>query len=281
MPLFANSALPHFSGGNFYDVAGDIHFHVEGVNRLPSVCKPEEEGHGIAPSWAPTPRAFTFPMAPTSVSDSPYFLPSDSPFEPNLPALSTSRSDPSAGSTKRYVSPVYDRASLSSDVDAKHELDDDAPCSHPSSSHSNAEPMHRRRSKPCEESRMSKTKCERTAAGPVVRCSACLTLEIDALEARLHQMEVLVGILPTAANAKDERLVCQSRSHTGDKRYSSLPPPPPVPTPHNTTVFVGGLSPLVGKETVTAIFAPFGEIQHVSLRFPTRFVSSLICTRHR
>jgi hypothetical protein len=39
--------------------------------------------------------------------------------------------------------------------------------------------------------------------------------------------------------------------------------------PHNTTVFVGGLSPLVGRETVRATFAPFGEIQHVRPFFPT------------
>jgi hypothetical protein len=66
---------------------------------------------------------------------------------------------------------------------------------------------------------------------------------------------------------------------------AATPPPPPAPAewkhlvrntdPHNTTVFVGGLDPLVGRETVKAIFAPFGEIQHVRLFLPTRFVSHI------
>lgn len=33
--------------------------------------------------------------------------------------------------------------------------------------------------------------------------------------------------------------------------------------PYNTTVFVGGLSPLVPEETLRTFFAPFGEIHYV------------------
>jgi RNA recognition motif. (a.k.a. RRM, RBD, or RNP domain) len=35
--------------------------------------------------------------------------------------------------------------------------------------------------------------------------------------------------------------------------------------PYNTTVFVGGLSPLVGEDTLRTFFAPFGEIHYVRL----------------
>ena len=38
--------------------------------------------------------------------------------------------------------------------------------------------------------------------------------------------------------------------------------------PYNTTVFVGGLSPLISEETLRTFFAPFGEIHYVSS--PTR-----------
>jgi hypothetical protein len=43
--------------------------------------------------------------------------------------------------------------------------------------------------------------------------------------------------------------------------------------PYNTTVFVGGLNPRVGRETIRATFAPFGEIQHVRPSFPSLTVS--------
>lgn len=33
--------------------------------------------------------------------------------------------------------------------------------------------------------------------------------------------------------------------------------------PYNTTVFVGGLSPLISEETLRTFFAPFGEIHYV------------------
>jgi hypothetical protein len=58
--------------------------------------------------------------------------------------------------------------------------------------------------------------------------------------------------------------------------------PPPAPTiydniigpngeqltssdPYNTTVFVGGLSPLINEETLRSFFAPFGEIHYVKV----------------
>ena len=38
--------------------------------------------------------------------------------------------------------------------------------------------------------------------------------------------------------------------------------------PYNTTVFVGGLSPLISEETLRTFFAPFGDIHYVSFPFP-------------
>ena len=38
--------------------------------------------------------------------------------------------------------------------------------------------------------------------------------------------------------------------------------------PYNTTVFVGGLSPLIGEETLRSFFKPFGDIHYVSVIFP-------------
>lgn len=35
--------------------------------------------------------------------------------------------------------------------------------------------------------------------------------------------------------------------------------------PYNTTVFVGGLSPLISEETLRTFFAPFGDIHYVSV----------------
>lgn len=49
--------------------------------------------------------------------------------------------------------------------------------------------------------------------------------------------------------------------------------------PYNTTVFVGGLSPLISEETLRTFFAPFGDIHYV--RFPCsqfRFVADLTVT---
>lgn len=36
--------------------------------------------------------------------------------------------------------------------------------------------------------------------------------------------------------------------------------------PYNTTVFVGGLSPLISEETLRTFFAPFGEIHYVRIQ---------------
>jgi hypothetical protein len=38
--------------------------------------------------------------------------------------------------------------------------------------------------------------------------------------------------------------------------------------PYNTTVFVGGLSPLISEETLRTFFAPFGDIHYVSFLLP-------------
>ena len=38
--------------------------------------------------------------------------------------------------------------------------------------------------------------------------------------------------------------------------------------PYNTTVFVGGLSPLISEDTLRTFFAPFGDIHYVSLSCP-------------
>lgn len=37
--------------------------------------------------------------------------------------------------------------------------------------------------------------------------------------------------------------------------------------PYNTTVFVGGLSPLISEDTLRTFFAPFGEIHYVGVEF--------------
>ena len=37
--------------------------------------------------------------------------------------------------------------------------------------------------------------------------------------------------------------------------------------PYNTTVFVGGLSPLINEDTLRTFFAPFGEIHYVRFSF--------------
>lgn len=50
--------------------------------------------------------------------------------------------------------------------------------------------------------------------------------------------------------------------------------------PYNTTVFVGGLSPLISEETLRTFFAPFGEIHYVKLcPFPLIAVSHVILYR--
>ena len=45
--------------------------------------------------------------------------------------------------------------------------------------------------------------------------------------------------------------------------------------PYNTTVFVGGLSPLISEETLRTFFAPFGEIHYVS-SFPILLCGSVL-----
>lgn len=49
--------------------------------------------------------------------------------------------------------------------------------------------------------------------------------------------------------------------------------------PYNTTVFVGGLSPLISEDTLRTFFAPFGEIHYVGLYFPLLQYASSIQAR--
>lgn len=39
--------------------------------------------------------------------------------------------------------------------------------------------------------------------------------------------------------------------------------------PYNTTVFVGGLSPLISEDTLRTFFAPFGDIHYVCVNLHT------------
>jgi hypothetical protein len=45
--------------------------------------------------------------------------------------------------------------------------------------------------------------------------------------------------------------------------------------PYNTTVFVGGLSPLISEETLRTFFVPFGEIHYVCCLITREYISHL------
>ena len=45
--------------------------------------------------------------------------------------------------------------------------------------------------------------------------------------------------------------------------------------PYNTTVFVGGLSPLISEDTLRTFFAPFGEIHYVRFHSSWSLIDSL------
>jgi hypothetical protein len=45
-------------------------------------------------------------------------------------------------------------------------------------------------------------------------------------------------------------------------------PDPSQTHPDNTTVFIGGLPPTVGREELESIFKPFGEVIYVSIPCP-------------
>ena len=47
--------------------------------------------------------------------------------------------------------------------------------------------------------------------------------------------------------------------------------------PYNTTVFVGGLSPLISEDTLRTFFAPFGDIHYVSCRVACFLFLLLFC----
>lgn len=46
--------------------------------------------------------------------------------------------------------------------------------------------------------------------------------------------------------------------------------------PYNTTVFVGGLSPLISEDTLRTFFVPFGEIHYVSIRRQIFFNANVV-----
>lgn len=51
--------------------------------------------------------------------------------------------------------------------------------------------------------------------------------------------------------------------------------------PYNTTVFVGGLSPLISEETLRTFFAPFGDIHYVRCLFSAAFIQLLTALNFR
>lgn len=51
--------------------------------------------------------------------------------------------------------------------------------------------------------------------------------------------------------------------------------------PYNTTVFVGGLSPLISEETLRTFFAPFGDIHYVRLERKYLGVSDAYASLYR
>ncbi|KAJ7443935.1 hypothetical protein B0H11DRAFT_2343643 [Mycena galericulata] len=121
-----------------------------------------------------------------------------------------------------YTLPYADYEQEQDEEEHEDELDDPGPAAASGSRAKERERekekermIRRRSSKACDQCRKSKCKCERSAAG--VRCRACEVLGtectflgpsrkrgppkgyIDAIEARLHQTEALVGILLAAA----------------------------------------------------------------------------------
>ncbi|KAJ7443937.1 hypothetical protein B0H11DRAFT_2203855, partial [Mycena galericulata] len=121
-----------------------------------------------------------------------------------------------------YTLPYADYEQEQDEEEHEDELDDPGPAAASGSRAKERERekekermIRRRSSKACDQCRKSKCKCERSAAG--VRCRACEVLGtectflgpsrkrgppkgyIDAIEARLHQTEALVGIMLAAA----------------------------------------------------------------------------------
>lgn len=59
------------------------------------------------------------------------------------------------------------------------------------------------------------------------------------------------------ANAQARAILANLTGPNGEQLSSA--------DPYNTTVFVGGLSPLISEETLRTFFAPFGDIHYVRL----------------
>jgi RNA recognition motif-containing protein len=69
------------------------------------------------------------------------------------------------------------------------------------------------------------------------------------------------------ANAQARAILANLTGPNGEQLSSA--------DPYNTTVFVGGLSPLISEETLRTFFAPFGDIHYVcpsSLLFQLAFL---------
>ncbi|KAJ7778867.1 fungal-specific transcription factor domain-containing protein [Mycena olivaceomarginata] len=106
--------------------------------------------------------------------------------------------------------------------------DDDEPDT-PGGAKGNSKAVRRRSSKACDQCRKSKCKCERPAPGEPCRSCVLLGTEctslgpsrkrgppkgyIDAIEARLHQTEALVGILLAAAGMSNRDADVDERAH--------------------------------------------------------------------
>ncbi|KAJ7841993.1 hypothetical protein B0H14DRAFT_2586553 [Mycena olivaceomarginata] len=80
-----------------------------------------------------------------------------------------------------------------------------------------------------------------------------------------HQQQQVVGVPTQQKSAPDEwRYTAQACAILGNligpigEQLTST-------DPYNTTVFVGGLSPLVGEDTLRTFFVPFGEIHYVKV----------------
>ena len=61
------------------------------------------------------------------------------------------------------------------------------------------------------------------------------------------------------ANAQARAILASLTGPNGEQLSSA--------DPYNTTVFVGGLSPLIQEETLRTFFAPFGDIHYVRHSF--------------
>lgn len=99
--------------------------------------------------------------------------------------------------------------------------------------------------------------------------------QAQVLQAQAHAIVSNLGIHSTAANPFAQCLA--HIQYLAALPSLSNPNGPPVHhtvafnDPHNSTVFVGGLSSLITEETLRMFFSPFGEIGYVSGRLTRAF----------